>query len=143
MAWSVLYKIVSKTDQGSSIERHYVGNCLTRKERTKNFRDEQKLYYLFTQEVQGQNVVRRKNATRNEFLSPDHLERETLKISCYLAYDLPYLRDIIRKGSVNDKFERTVTLPEATKPDKVFFFSDVKLAPPEPTHRFPDGTTWP
>ncbi|MCY6494539.1 hypothetical protein [Leptolyngbya sp. GGD] len=136
--WSVLYRVVARTERGTQMVRFYAGNCLKRETRSRNATlayNSATLFYLGTQEVQGQSVLREKKPNRLEMTSVDGREYLTLSTACYIAYDVQYVRDLIRRGTVSDFFERDPELPDPERPNRTYNFRSFE---PEP-YRFPDG----
>jgi hypothetical protein len=138
-SWTVLYHIRAETNQGTVVERYFAGDCGPRQYRA-NGPSQRPLLYLETREVRGGNVLRSSHPRGLDVVSSDPGEQRSLSVACYVAYDLPWIRQIVRQGSLGGSiYDRSLTLPEASTPTETADLSRVKLAP----YTFPDGTSFP
>ncbi|MBW4444281.1 MAG: hypothetical protein KME10_24250 [Plectolyngbya sp. WJT66-NPBG17] len=137
--WTVRYHVRAETKKGTVVERYFAGDCKTRDSRLRAG-DYGALLYLGTREVRGGQVLRQQHPTILQAVSNNTYEKRTLRVACYVAYDLPWIRQIVRQGSIGeDIFQREQSLPEAPKPVQEF---DLRVVRKEP-YRLPDGTPLP
>ncbi len=125
---SVLFYMLAKSDQGTTLRRDFVGNCLTQERRAgQGGLGQPVLYHLSTQELKAGKVVRQ-NAPSILKLSKDEGEIHALRVACYLAYDVPVIKAILSRGSLGgDPYERgTPSLPASPSPTQVIDVTSVE-----------------
>lgn len=133
---SVLYTIRAESEQGTKLVRKFVGNCLTLNDRKDItwLLSEPLLYYLGTSEMDKEGTVIREDNPQNppRITLQNTDEMYSLRVACYLAYDFPLIKEILRSGSSGDRgatFERpnsTSNLPEPSTSGRVIDLTNLR-----------------